>query len=46
MHGAGGGAPVGNSNARKNGLYTAEAIKEQRAVVELIRRSREMIDIA
>ncbi len=46
MHGAGGGAPEGNSNALKNGLYTAEAIKEQRAVVELIRRSREMIDIA
>jgi len=31
MHGAGGGAPLGNKNALKRGLYSAEAIEMRRA---------------
>ena len=38
------GAPKGNSNARKHGLYTAEAIRDRRAVADLIRTSRELVE--
>jgi glucans biosynthesis protein len=44
MHGAGGGAPVGNQNARKHGLYTAEAIEERRMVAALTKQARELIE--
>ena len=41
MHGARAGAPIGNRNARKHGLYTAGAIDERRLISELIKRSRQ-----
>jgi hypothetical protein len=42
MHGGtdGVGAPCGNRNALKHGLYTAEAIARRREVVALIRACR------
>ena len=41
MHGgASPGAPVGNANARKHGLYTADAIAERRELAALIRSMR------
>jgi hypothetical protein len=42
MHGgaAGSGAPIGNKNALRHGLYAAEAIALRRGLAELIRRSR------
>ena len=45
MHGgaAGSGAPRGNQNARKHGLYTREAFAERQQVSELVRQSRELI---
>ena len=46
MHGGakGSGAPLGNQNALKTGLHTAEAKEMRRIVRELSRRSREIID--
>jgi uncharacterized protein YjcR len=46
MHGgaAGSGAPKGNKNAFKHGLYTAEAKGMRRHIRELQRRTREIID--
>ncbi|MCZ8370911.1 MAG: HGGxSTG domain-containing protein [Porphyrobacter sp.] len=43
MHGGakGSGAPKGNSNALKHGLYTREAIAERRALGQLLREMRE-----
>jgi hypothetical protein len=43
MHGAGGGAPKGNKNALKHGLYTAEAIETRRMVADLTRQARETV---
>lgn len=43
MHGAGGGAPKGNRNGFKHGLYTAEAIETRRLVAELTRQARETV---
>lgn len=45
MHGgaAGSGAPSGNKNAQKDGLYTREAISERRKLNELVRESRKLI---
>ena len=43
MHGAGGGAPKGNKNALRHGLYTAEAIAMRQAIRELLRESRELV---
>jgi uncharacterized protein YjcR len=40
MHGAGGAAPQGNSNALKHGLYTAEAIEERRMLAALTKQAR------
>jgi uncharacterized protein YjcR len=44
MHGAGGGAPKGNRNARKHGLYSAESVEMRRLVRELTRQGRELIE--
>ncbi len=35
-------APIGNSNARKHGLYSAEAIEERKMVAEHICTKREL----
>jgi len=45
MHGGahGGGAPVGNKNARRHGLYTGEAIALWRMLSELIRTARDTV---
>jgi glucans biosynthesis protein len=42
MHGGahGSGAPAGNKNALKHGLYTREAIAQRRQLRQLIRQSR------
>ena len=45
MHGASGGAPKGNRNALKHGLYSAEAIEMRRIIRELTRQSRELIEM-
>lgn len=46
MHGGaqGSGAPPGNSNALKNGLYTAEALALRKHVNRLLRESRKIIE--
>jgi uncharacterized protein YjcR len=44
MHGAGGGAPLGNKSALKHGLYSAEAIEMRRAVRELSRQGRKLAE--
>ena len=46
MHGGakGSGAPAGNRNALKSGLYTAEALDLRRHVNALIRDSRKIIE--
>ena len=41
MHGAGGGAPRGNTDALKHGDFTAEAIETRRMVAALGRMARE-----
>jgi hypothetical protein len=45
MHGGapGSGAPRGNKNALKLGLYTREAIAQRRQVSELLRQSRKLL---
>jgi uncharacterized protein YjcR len=45
MHGGapGSGAPEGNKNALKHGLYTREAITARRRVNDLIRQARELL---
>jgi uncharacterized protein YjcR len=45
MHGGamGSGAPHGNKNALKHGLYTREAIEERRQLRALVRQSRILI---
>jgi hypothetical protein len=45
MHGGapGSGAPRGNKNALKNGLYTREAIAERKQLRTLVRQSRKLI---
>lgn len=46
MHGgaAGSGAPKGNQNALKHGLYTRDAIEDRKAIQNLLREAREFID--
>jgi glucans biosynthesis protein len=44
MHGGRAGAPRGNSNALKHGLYTREAITRRRYIRELMRESRKTIE--
>jgi len=46
MHGAGGGAPAGNKNARKHGHHTVDAIMDRRMIAALIRRGRELVEMA
>jgi hypothetical protein len=45
MHGGapGSGAPRGNRNALKRGLYTREAIAKRKAVQDLMRQSRKLM---
>ena len=43
MHGAGGGAPLGNKNALKHGRYTTEAIAMRRAIRALLRETGELL---
>jgi hypothetical protein len=45
MHGGarGSGAPVGNKNAYKHGLFTAEALSERRLLGDFIRDSAEFV---
>jgi uncharacterized protein YjcR len=45
MHGGarGSGAPKGNQNALKHGLYTRETIEERKEVTALIRASKELL---
>jgi uncharacterized protein YjcR len=43
MHGAGGGAPKGNRNALKHGLFTAEAIAARRLVAALTKQACETL---
>jgi len=45
MHGGapGSGAPRGNQNALKHGLYTREAFAERRLFGEVLRQSRALI---
>ena len=45
MHGGapGSGAPKGNQNALKSGLFTREAIAERRKLRELIRSARQLV---
>ncbi len=45
MHGAAGGAPNGNRNAFKHGVYTAEAIEVRRIVRELRKQARELVEL-
>ena len=45
MHGAAGGAPEGNRNAMKHGLYSAEAIETRRFVRELMKHGRELVEM-
>src|SRR5437016_317121 len=40
---AGSGAPPGNKNAVKHGLYTSEAIAQRRQLAELMRQSRKLL---
>ncbi|WP_091129415.1 HGGxSTG domain-containing protein [Microvirga guangxiensis] len=46
MHGgaAGSGAPIGNRNALKNGLYTREAIETRRALRALLREAQQTLE--
>ena len=40
------GAPIGNANARKHGLYTADAIAERLELAALIRSMRGLVEEA
>jgi uncharacterized protein YjcR len=45
MHGGafGSGAPQGNKNALKHGLYTGKAIKEREQLRDLLQQSRQLV---
>ncbi len=45
MHGGakGSGAPIGNTNALKHGMYTKAALEERRALRRLIREMEESL---
>jgi len=45
MHGGapGSGAPRGNQNARKHGLFTAEAIAERGRIQDLLGEARKLL---
>jgi hypothetical protein len=44
MHGAAGGAPRGNRNALKYGLYMAEAVETRCMVAALTKQARELVE--
>ena len=46
MHGGaeGSGAPGANQNARKHGLFTGDAIKEQRRMQALLGEARKLLE--
>ena len=44
MHGAGGGAPVGNRNALKHGLYAAVTIEAARYVRAMAQQARKTVE--
>ena len=44
MHGAGGGAPIGNKNSLKHGAFSAEAIEAARHARALVRIARETME--
>lgn len=46
MHGGsqGSGAPKGNRNALRHGLYAAEAIELRKLVIQLLREGRETLE--
>jgi uncharacterized protein YjcR len=44
MHGASGGAPKGNRNALKHGLYTPEAIEKRHVIAALTKQARELVE--
>jgi uncharacterized protein YjcR len=46
MHGGapGSGAPKGNKNALRHGMYTREAIEERRALRQLMRESKKLLE--
>jgi hypothetical protein len=46
MHGARAGAPLGNRNAYKHGLYSGGTAALRRVVRELLRTARGTIDAA
>jgi hypothetical protein len=47
MHGGmSSGAPKGNRNAYKHGLYTAEAISRRRQIALLIRTAQQLIGLS
>jgi hypothetical protein len=41
----GNGAPAGNRNALKDGLYTREAIADRREVTEILREARRLVRV-
>lgn len=45
MHGGakGSGAPKGNQNALKHGLYTSEALERRKLLAKLMRQARETL---
>jgi uncharacterized protein YjcR len=43
MHGAGGGAPLGNQNALKHGRHSAETLALMEEVATLVRIARERL---
>ena len=46
FHGAREGAPKGKRNGMyRHGLYTKEAIAERRALSEVLKRAREVLDV-
>lgn len=40
----GSGAPRGNKNARRHGLFTAEAIAERKRIQALLREARKLLE--
>jgi len=46
MHGGapGSGAPKGNTNALKHGMYTRDAIEERRALRRLMRDAKKLLE--
>jgi hypothetical protein len=44
MHGAAAGAPRGNRNALKYGLYMAEAVETRCMVAALTKQARELVE--